>query len=305
MNKIDLNIYFLFIIKMEESNDIKVIVNPYNFNNKLLTENNVYSIIRNYDIQGNIYSMKYYQLAFIHSSYTKKLASEIGENVVLAKKPEGALELMDGDYERLEFLGDAVVSIVVAKYLFERFPDENEGFLTKMRTKLVNGEMLGYLASKLGFGEFAIMSRHIEDKCKGRTSQHILEDMFEAFVGAMFLDFNEIDNYNLLDNFYSGIGFQICEKFIIHVIEEHVDFSELILKNNNYKEMLTKYFNETYDTPINFSDPTVEGGLNDRLYTVDVLDDKKVSMGTGVGKSKKKAEQYACKDSLINLKLIT
>ena len=290
---------------MSESNDIKVIVNPYNFNNKLLTEKNVYTVLRKFDIQGTIYSMKYYQLAFIHSSYTKKAPMEIGENVVLAKKPEGALELMDGDYERLEFLGDAVVSIVVAKYLFERFPDENEGFLTKMRTKLVNGEMLGYLASKLGFGEFAIMSRHIEDKCKGRTSQHILEDMFEAFVGAMFLDFNEIDNYNLLDNFYSGIGFQICEKFIIHVIEEHVDFSELILKNTNYKEMLNKYFNETYEMPINFSSPTVEGGLNDRLYTVEVLDDNNVVMGTGVGKSKKKAEQYACKDTLINLKIIT
>jgi ribonuclease-3 len=285
--------------------EIKVIVNPYNFNNKLLTEKDVYSIIRKYDIQGNIYSMKYYQLSFIHSSYTKKAPMEIGENVVLAKKPEGALELMDGDYERLEFLGDAVVSIVVAKYLFERFPDENEGFLTKMRTKLVNGEMLGFLAAKLGFGGFAIMSRHIEDKCKGRTSQHILEDMFEAFVGAMFLDFNEIDNYNLLDNFYSGIGFQICEKFIIHVIEEHVDFSELILKNTNYKEMLNKYFNETYEIPINFSSPTVEGGLNDRLYTVEVLDDNNVVIGTGVGKSKKKAEQYACKDTLINLKIIT
>ena len=288
---------------MSDSNNIKVIVNPYNFNNKLLTENNIYEVLRKFDIQGNIYSMKYYQLAFIHSSYTKKAPSEIGENVVLANKPEGALELMDDDYERLEFLGDAVVSIVVAKYLFERFPDENEGFLTKMRTKLVNGEMLGFLANKLEFGKFAIMSRHIEDKCKGRTSQHILEDMFEAFVGAMFLDFNEIDNYNLLDNFYSGIGFQICEKFIIHVIEEFVDFSQLILKNNNYKEMLTKYFNETYQSSINFSEPTVEGGLNDRLYTVDVLDDNNIVMGTGVGKSKKKAEQYACKDTLINLGL--
>jgi len=283
--------------------EIKVIVNPYNFNNKELPESFVYKILRDKDIQGNIYSMKNYKLAFIHSSYTKKAPSEIGENVVIANKPEGALELMDGDYERLEFLGDAVVSIVVAKYLYERFPDENEGFLTKMRTKLVNGEMLGFLASKLGFGEYAIMSRHIEDKCKGRTSQHILEDIFEAFVGAMFLDFNEIDNYNLLDNFYSGIGFQICEKFIIHVIEEYVDFSELIISNNNYKEMLSKYFNETYSTSINFSDPSVEGGLNDRLYTVNVLDDKNNVIGTGVGKSKKKAEQYACKDTLINLNI--
>ena len=289
---------------MTDSNDIKVIVNPYNFNNNLLTENDVYNVLRKYDIKGNIYSMKYYQLAFIHSSYSKKSPAEIGENVVLANKPEGALELMDDDYERLEFLGDAVVSVVVAKYLFERFPDKNEGFLTKMRTKLVNGEMLGFLGNKLGFGKFAIMSRHIEDKCKGRTSQHILEDIFEAFVGAMFLDFNEIDNYNLLDNFYSGIGFQICEKFIIHVIEEFVDFSELILKNNNYKEMLNKYFNETYESSINFSEPSVEGGLNDRLYTVDILDNNNIVIGTGVGKSKKKAEQYACKDTLINLKII-
>ena len=284
--------------------EIKVIVNPYNFNNKLLTENDIHNILQNYDINDKIHSTKFYQQAFIHSSYTKKAPSEIGENVVLAPKPEGALELMKDDYERLEFLGDAVVSVVVAKYLYERFPDENEGFLTKMRTKLVNGEMLGFLANKLGFGEFAIMSRHIEDKCKGRTSQHILEDMFEAFVGAMFLDFNEIDNYNLLDNFYSGIGFQICEKFIMHVIEEHVDFSELILKQSNYKEMLNKYFNDTYDSSINFSEPTVEGGLNDRLYSVNVFDDQNKIMGTGVGKSKKKAEQYACKDTLINLKII-
>ena len=284
--------------------EIKVIVNPYNFNNKLLKENDIHTILQNYDINDKIHSTKFYQQAFIHSSYAKKVASDIGENVVIASKPEGALELMNGDYERLEFLGDAVVSIVVAKYLYERFPDENEGFLTKMRTKLVNGEMLGFLASKLGFGEFAIMSRHIEDKCKGRSSQHILEDMFEAFVGAMFLDFNEIDNYNLLDNFYSGIGFQICEKFIMHVIEEHVDFSELILKQSNYKEMLNKYFSDTYDSSIIFSDPKVEGGLNDRLYTVNVLDDEYKIMGTGIGKSKKKAEQYACKDTLIKLKII-
>lgn len=283
--------------------EIKVIVNPYNFNNKLLTENDIHKILQSYDINDSIHSTKFYQMAFIHSSYSKKTPLEIGENVVLASKPEGALELMNEDYERLEFLGDAVVSIVVAKYLYERFPDEDEGFLTKMRTKLVNGEMLGFLASKIGFGEFAIMSRHIEDKCKGRTSQHILEDIFEAFVGAMFLDFNEIDNYNLLDNFYSGIGFQICEKFIMHVIEEHVDFSELILKNNNYKEMVNKYFKDTYNSSINFSDVSVDGGLNDRLYTINVLDNKNNILGTGIGKSKKKAEQYACKDTLINLKI--
>ena len=289
------------IIKSDEG----LIFNPYNNNNNEITLNNVQSILSRYNINYKVNNIELYKRAFIHRSYTKRPhLSNIQENITIVEKPFDCMPLKSKSNERLEFLGDAVVSIVVAKYLYERFPDENEGFLTKMRTKLVNGEMLGFLASKLGFGEYAIMSRHIEDKCKGRTSQHILEDIFEAFVGAMFLDFNEIDNYNLLDNFYSGIGFQICEKFIIHVIEEYVDFSELIISNNNYKEMLSKYFNETYSTSINFSDPSVEGGLNDRLYTVNVLDDKNNVIGTGVGKSKKKAEQYACKDTLKNLKII-
>ena len=102
----------------------------------------------------------------------------MGENVVIADKPEGALELFEYNNEVLEFLGDAVLSAVVARYLMERFHGQNEGFLTKMRTKLVNGEMLGILARKLGFGELIIISRHIEDKCNGRTNPNILEDSF-------------------------------------------------------------------------------------------------------------------------------
>ena len=111
-------------------------------------------------------------------------------------------------YALLEFLGDSVLGVIVAKYLFDRFPEEHEGFLTKMRSKLVRGEMLGSLAKMLNFGEFLIISRHIEDKCDGRNAEAILEDCFEAFIGAMFLDFNETDNYNLMENFYSGIGYQ-------------------------------------------------------------------------------------------------
>lgn len=280
---------------------IKVIVNPYNFNNIKLTDRFVKDILTKFDIDDDIYSLDIYQNAFVHNSYLKKKPEDIGENIIIADKPEGAIELMDKDYERLEFLGDAVISNIVAKYLFERFTDEQEGFLTKMRTKLVNGEMLAFLAEKLDFGQFAIISRHIEDKCNGRNSLHILEDIFEAFIGAMFLDFNQIDNYNLLDNYYSGVGYQICEKFLINVYEEYVDFSELILKNNNYKEQLNKIFQEKYNIQPIYSEPLIEGDLNNKIYTVNVLDNKGEIIGTGYGKSKKKAEQYASKNSIINL----
>ena len=74
-----------------------------------------------------------------------------------------------------------------------------------------------------------------------------LEDAFEAFPGAMFLDFNETDNYNLMENFYSGpSGNQICEKFIIHFILKIKYFADLIRRNTNYKEQLMKYFKEKY-----------------------------------------------------------
>ena len=170
---------------------------------------------------------------------------------MIAEKPEGALELFDYNSETLEFFGDSVLGMVVAKYLMERFPDENEGFLTKMRSKLVNQDMLAELARKLNFGEFLIISRHIEDKCNGRNATHILEDVFEAFIGAMFLDFNEVDNYNLMENYYSGIGFQICEKFIVHFIEDKVDFANLIILNTNYKQQIMHYFKENL---VNYQD---------------------------------------------------
>ena len=282
-------------------NNIKVMVNPYNFNNKTIDKSLIESILLEYGINDKIFSHELYQQAFVHNSYTEKKPEEIGENIIIADKPEGAINLFKDDYERLEFLGDAVISNIVAKYLYERYPSQDEGFLTKMRTKLVNGEMLAFLSKNLGFGEYAIISRHIEDKCNGRKAIHILEDMFEAFIGAMFLDFNEKDNYNLLDKYYSGIGYQICEKFMINVYETHLDFSELVMKNTNYKEQLNRYFQETYGCQIIFSEPTIDGGLSDKIYYVNILDKNGNTIGKGLGKSKKKAEQNACKNALEKL----
>lgn len=289
----------------DEESGVSVVVNPYNFNNKLITENDVKAILSKYEIDDNINGLEIYQQAFIHSSYGKKDPKDIGEDVVIAEKPEGALELFDYDYERLEFLGDAVVSMAIAKYLFERYPNENEGFLTKMRTKLVNGEMMASLSKKLGFAEFVIISRHIEDKCNGRYSISILEDVFEAFIGAMFLDFNEIDNYNLLDNFYCGIGYQVCEKFIIHMIEDLVDFSELIMINTNYKDQLNKYFSNTFQIQTVYKEISIEGPPNERIYKMCVLDQNGQLLAEGEGRSKKKAEQQAAKNSLLKLGIIS
>jgi len=298
--------------------DVKVVVNPYNFNNKLIQESDITNILQKYDIEDAIVNLDIYQKAFIHKSYSRKDPKELGDNVVIADKPEGSLELFDYNNETLEFLGDAVISTVVARYLLERFHGENEGFLTKMRTKLVNGEMLGNLARQLGFGEIIIISRHIEDKCNGRTNPNILEDSFEAFIGAMFLDFNEVDNYNLLDNFYTGIGFQMCEKFLINVYEDLVNFTDLIMTNTNYKEQLGRYFNETHGHSVRYGELEVTGISTEREHTCCVFvanyDPTKLENGQkhseenifvkATGTSKKKAEQAAAKAALQKLGII-
>ena len=201
---------------MDNENEIKneiKIINPYNFNNKLISKHNVHNILSTYGIDFDIKDIALYQNSFVHKSYCLKKDDEMQDDVELADRPDGALPLQNKSNERLEYLGDSIINAIIAKYLYERFPDQEEGFMTKIRTKIVCGETLGKLAKDLNLGQFLLISRHVEERCNGRESVRILEDIFESFIGALFLDFN--DNYNSSDKLleYSGPGFQICELF--------------------------------------------------------------------------------------------
>src|SRR3989344_3417715 len=92
-----------------------------------------------------------------------------------------------GHNERLEFLGDAVLELVVTKYLYEKFPEKPEGELTSLRASLVNANMLGAVAAEIGFNEFLLLSRG-EARDVGRARQYILANTFESVVGAIYLD---------------------------------------------------------------------------------------------------------------------
>ena len=286
------------------SEDEITIVNPYNFNNKLLKNSDINNMLQNFDVDLKINDLSLYQLAFTHKSYTKKNPDDYGENVEIAEKPEGALELFDNQNERLEFLGDSVVSIVVGKYLFERYPTEDEGFMTRMRTKLVNSDALCYFAKELSFGDYMIISRHVEDKCNGRESVKILEDSFEAFIGAMFLDFNEFE-IDGKHKFYSGLGFQVCEQFLINLIEDKIDFSDLIMNDYNYKDQLLRYFQQHFQHPPKYREIMSEGMPHERRFTMAVLDTDGDILCESQGRSKKKAEQLASKMALIKFGVIS
>ena len=284
--------------------DIKII-NPYNFNNKLVNKHNVHKILSNYGISFDIKDISLYQNSFVHKSYCIKKEEDMQEDVELAERPEGALPLQGRSNERLEYLGDSILNATIAKYLYERFPDQEEGFMTKLRTKIVCGETLGKLAKDIGLGEYLLISRHVEERCNGRESTRILEDVFESFIGALFLDFTE--NYDgkerLLE--YSGPGFQVCELFIINIIESKIDFTELVLNDNNFKDQLLRYFQQEYQKTPKYKEVLVEGPPHDRIFTMCVLDINDEIISEAKGKSKKKAEQLASKYALIKLGIIT
>ena len=276
-------------------------LNPFNLKNKLITKEGVNKILKEYDIEEEIHNLEYYQRAFIHKSYIKK---ENKDDVELEEKPEDCLDLQETSNERLEYLGDAILSATVASYLYERFPNEEEGFMTRIRTKLVNGEMLGSLADKMDLNEHLVISRHVEEKCNGRNSVKILEDIFESFIGAIYLDFNETEVDHPRLDFYSGLGFQVCQVFIISIIEKFVDFSDLILNDYNYKDQLMRYFQQKFKHTPKYKEILVEGPPNNRSFTMCVMKNDNTVLAYGKEKSKKKAEQLASKNALINMGLI-
>lgn len=272
--------------------------NPYNDKNILIEKSDVNNILKQYGINIKCGNIDIYRKALVHKSYTTRK----NENFITGNKncPENCLPLQEECNERFEYLGDSILSTSVANYLYRRFPNENEGFLTKMRSKLVNGHMLGNLCRKVGLNKWVIISKQIEEN-NGRDNYKILEDIFEAFICAIFLDFNS-KKINL-KTFESGIGFQIAEKWIINVLESKIDFAELIKQNKNFKDKLIKYFQHNYMTLPTFCETNIEIINNKKIFTIIVKNDNQV-LGTGQSDTKKGAEQLASEKALKYLNVI-
>ena len=173
---------------MTDKNKFKA--NPYNLSNKLLTETDINDIMKNLNITDlKIKDIKLYQRAFIHKSYCNMKDYEEFDNDI------DALPLFQESYEKIEFLGDSILGYIVCEYIYQRYTNiynMDEGFLTKLKNRLVCGDMLYELAKDLGFNKYIIISKHIEENCDGRNNKNMLEDSFEAFLGALYLDTNEI-----------------------------------------------------------------------------------------------------------------
>ena len=124
---------------------------------------------------------------------------------------------------------------MVALYLYERFAGKGEGFLTRLRTRIVNNKMLGVLAKKMGLEPWIIISRHVEDVCAGgRGNLRLLGSLLEAWVHALYKNFETKEN--------PGRGFTVVQTFLIQIMQRHVNFVQLITDDNNYKDQLLRFF---------------------------------------------------------------
>ena len=229
---------------------------------------------------------------------------------------DGVMPLQMHSGERLEYLGDAVCGLSVADYLYHRYPDEDEGFMTRLRTRIVCGSRLGEFAEKLGLQHFAVISRYVEAINNGRKNYKVLEDIFEAFVGAMFEDnaareatgraadtpaasklFKDCARLDrtMFDANVKGSSFAVCNEFMHRVLEKYIDFADLIANDTNHKDQLLRYYQQHFEGrfPI-YKQISCDVQNNVKTYTMGVLSpDGKQVVGVGASKKKRNAEQGA------------
>lgn len=275
---------------------------PYNNQNVMLNDIDLTTFFNNNGLRDIIYNnINLYRTAFIHKSYcTMKNADFASGNI---NCPVDTIPLQDMSYERLEFLGDAILNMVVANYLYFRFPDQNEGFLSKIRTRIVNGKMLGYLSNEIGFSKYAIISKQVED-ANGRNNYKIMEDIFEAFIGALYTDFqNKEDEVKMPEKIQlkplTGAGYYIAEKWIIYIIENYIDFSELIIQKQNYKDMLVSYMQHTLQDTPKYCELGVITKDSVKIFNYSVKNRMNDTIATSTGYSKREAENNVSKEALI------
>lgn len=223
-----------------------------------------YFITRLKDITGMLpLNSKLYRIAFTHKS--------------------SRLRLKDGtmvDNERLEFLGDAILDAVIAEYLYRIYPEQDEGFLTQLRSKIVKRKQLNKLAQKLG------MSILIKSNTSMNQGQkNILGNAFEALIGAVYLD----------------KGYLKTKKFIIdRILARYLDLEKLSQKESDYKSRLIEWAQKNKKEISFVSKEEINVGSRKMIFMSNVLIMDQ-SYGTGAGYSKKEAEQKAAEQALLKV----
>ncbi|WP_406534750.1 ribonuclease III [Methanobrevibacter sp.] len=204
-----------------------------------------------------------YEIAFTHGSYS-------------------TYEDLDYNYERLEFLGDSVLSVIVSEYLYEKYPHYEEGKLTKLRANYVCQSALIYYSHELGLQEYLRVAADESNLTKNEILS-ITADIFESFLGAIFLD----------------QGMDFAKDFVSKIIFKYIDENKIFFAD--YKSAMKEY-GDAKELDISYEVLEEYGVPHDKTFIISILIDG-VEMGIGKGKNKKEAEQAAAKVAMEKLNI--
>jgi ribonuclease-3 len=209
-------------------------------------------------------NLELYEIAFIHRSATFVLAN--GKKV---------------NNERLEYLGDAVLDAILSDYLFEKFPEANEGFLTKIRSRIVNRDVLNQLALSMGFNKILVSRIN-----SSHLTRNLYGDAFEALIGSVFLD----------------KGFKKTKKvFIKNVLNKYLDLDLIVKTDTDYKSLVFEWVQKNKSNLIFTYSEEYDFNLKKSVFST-ILSIDKEEFGVGHGSSKKEAEQEAASQAWKKLK---
>lgn len=207
------------------------------------------------------------ETALTHSSYSNEC------------KGRGAIVECN---ERLEFLGDSVLSVIASEFLFSTFPDCPEGELTRMRAEIVCEKALAVFAGKIGLGVYLNLG-HGEEQNGGREKASLLSDAFEALLAAIFLD--------------SGGNKDAVAPFLLPLLQAELARLEISGAAKDYKTLLQQFVQQVGGEVLEYSVAKESGPDHDKRFTVEARLNSNV-IGTGTGRSKREAEQMAAKQAL-------
>lgn len=261
---------------------------------RLIEESDIDKIFKKFGIEAKINDLQVYRQAFVDKSYLipsdKVLnnepplkSGEVDQKTIDLINQGKYLPFYKESYDRYEFVGDAILSTIVCDYIYLRYPDQSEGFMTKLKIRLIKGSNLSLLGKKLKLERFLIANRsfNIDHNCR----DDVIEDLFEAFLGAIYIDFGR-----------SGQAFDICKKFVISLLERYINFSHFIKKDDNYKRILNEFYHKNFPNmnPIYILLDT----SNKKIFKVGIKNKDEPIYVVGEGLKKMDAEQQAAKKAL-------
>lgn len=209
------------------------------------------------------YKLSYYRLAFLPKS------ASVGQNKSLIV-----------NNERLEYLGDAILDAIVADHLFKRFPDDDEGFLSKLRARIVKRRTLDYLAKQIQIPSLISSGIH-----PGNKSKHLYGNALEALIGAIYLD----------------RGYGTAQRFFIRkILNKHIDVAQMVKKDPDYKSRIIEWAQKNRIEVV-FETTEEQKPEQKSPSFVSTILLKGEKMGTGRGGVKKEAEQRAAKEALSSI----